>query len=304
MPPRPSLSFLRRGAVDTHDAHAFPVAMWRTRILRLAFAGAAVALIVFAVASARGLDTRSPGLIARGTTGVVVVDLSLSIANEDYHLVRRAFRRLVAENSSIGLVVFSDVAYELLPPGTPAAALEQMLRLLVPPRLGPPINPWTGGFRAGTRVSVALELARGMLERDRVRNGSILLVSDLETAPEDVPPLTRTVETLRRSSIDLRVVGLAPSSDARRIFGGLLQEGAFEAAPGGVEEVGEGSAQESGLPTALLVLGALFFLALAAHELFVGALAITRGPDVATSKDLASQPARAAAPRISSEVAG
>jgi hypothetical protein len=264
--------------VDTHDANAFPVAAWRTRILRLAFAGAAVALVVAAVASARGLDTRSPGLIAKGTTGVVVVDLSLSIANEDYHAVRRAFRRLVAENSSIGLVVFSDVAYELLPPGTPASALEQMLRLLVPPRLGPPINPWTGGFRAGTRVSAALELARGMLERDRVRAGSILLVSDLETAPDDVPPLTRTVESLRQSSIDLRVVALAPSSDARRIFQGLLQEGAFEAAPGGVEEVGEGSAQEAALPLTLLILGVLFFIALAMHELFVGRVAITRGP--------------------------
>jgi hypothetical protein len=264
--------------VDTHDAHAFPLAAWRTMALRVVLAAAAVVLLLAAVLSVRGLDTRSPGLIARGTTGVVVVDLSLSIANEDYHAVRRSFRRLVAENSSIGLVVFSDVPYELLPPGTPASALEQMLRLLVPPRLGPPINPWTSGFRAGTRVSSALELARDMLERDDVRNGSILLVSDLETAPEDVPPLTRTVEGLRRSSIDLRVVGLAPSSDARRIFEGVLQSRAFEAAPGGVEEVGEGSAQDASVPTMLLILGALFFLVLALHELFVGAVAITRAP--------------------------
>jgi von Willebrand factor type A domain len=287
------VSFPRRHAVDTHDANAFPAAVWRTRILRLVLAGAAVALVVAAVASARGLDTRAPGLIARGTTGVVVVDLSLSIANEDYETVRRAFRRLVAENSSIGLVVFSDVPYELLPPGTPAAELEQMLRLLVPPRLGPPINPWTGGFRAGTRVSSALELARDMLERDRVRNGSILLVSDLETAPEDVPPLTRTVGSLRRSSIDLRVLGLAPSSDARRIFGGLLQEGAFEATPGGVEEVGEGSAQDAGLPVLLIVLAALFLLALAGHELFVGRLAVTRGA-------VDAEPAEPRAPNVSS----
>jgi von Willebrand factor type A domain len=295
----PRSPLLRSRAVDTHDAGAFGVAVWRTRILRLVLASAAVALIVAAVASARGLDTRSPGLIARGTTGVVVVDLSLSIANEDYHSVRRAFRRLVRENSSIGLVVFSDVPYELLPPGTPAAELEQMLRLLVPPRLGPPVNPWTGGFRAGTRVSSALELARDMLERDRVRAGSILLVSDLETAPEDVPPLTRTVDSLRRGDIDLRVVGLAPSSDARRIFGGLLQAGAFQATPGGVEEVGEGSAQEAGLPTMLLILGALFFLVLAVHELFAARVAITRGPE----PEVASEPARNGAPRVSAEVA-
>ena len=270
--------FARSHAVDTHDANAFPGAAWRTRILRVVFAGAAVALIVAAAASARGLDTRSPGLIAKGTTGVVVVDLSLSIANEDYFTVRSAFRRLVAENSSIGLVVFSDIAYELLPPGTPAAELEQMLRLLVPPRLGPPISPGTQGFRAGTRVSSALELARDMLERDGVRAGSILLVSDLETAPDDVPPLTRTVESLRRGAIELRVVALSPSSDPRLIFEGLLQEGAFEAPPDqGVQTLGDESARGAAAPTLLLILVALFFVALAVHERYAGTLAITGG---------------------------
>ena len=32
-----------------------------------------------------------------------------------------------------------------------------------------------------------------MLERDKVDAGSILLVSDLETAPDDVPALARTI---------------------------------------------------------------------------------------------------------------
>jgi hypothetical protein len=130
-----------------------------------------------------------------------------------------------------------------------------------------------------------------MLERDGVRAGSILLVSDLETAPEDVPPLTRTVESLRRSSIELRVVGLAPSSDARRIFEGFLQEGAFEASPGGAEEFGEEGRQAAALPIALLILSALFFLALAAHELFAGRLAITGG-----TGDAADSPAKGSAP--------
>ena len=67
----------------------------------------------------------------------------------------------------------------------------------MPPELGPPVNPWTQTFRAGTRISTALDLARGMLKRDGVTSGSILLVSDLETAPDDVPALTRTVLALR-----------------------------------------------------------------------------------------------------------
>jgi len=262
--------------VDTHDANAFPAAAWRAWILRVALGTAAVALVIASAASARGLETREPGLIPSGTTGVVVVDLSLSIADEDYEAVRRAFRRLVAENASIGLVVFSDVAYELLPPGTPASELRPMLRLLVAPRLGPPVNPWTQSFRAGTMISSSLELARRMLERDDVRSGAILLVSDLETAPDDVPALARTVASIRQSSIELRVLGLAPSTGAQLIFQGLLQEDAFEAPPAGAEERDVEGATRVPAPRTLLLLGVFFFLALTAHELFAGTLAITR----------------------------
>ena len=265
-----------RRVVDTHDANAFPAAAWRARVLRVALGSAAVALVVASAASARGLETREQGLIPSGTTGVVVVDLSLSIADEDYEAVRRAFRRLVAENASIGLVVFSDVAYELLPPGTPASELRPMLRLLVAPRLGPPVNPWTQTFRAGTKISASVELARRMLERDGVRSGAILLVSDLETAPDDVPALARTVESLRQSSIELRVLGLAPSTDSQRIFEGLFQENAFEAPAAGAEELDAGGATRVPAPRTLLILGVFFFLALTAHELFAGTLAITR----------------------------
>ncbi len=264
-----------RDVVDTHDADAFPAAAWRTRILRLVFGGGALILVVASAASARDLETREQGLIPSGTTGVVVVDLSLSIADEDYDAVRRAFRRLVSENASIGLVVFSDVAYELLPPGTPASELRPMLRLLVPPRLGPVVNPWTQAFRAGTKISAALDLARRMLERDGVRSGSILLVSDLETAPDDVPSLARTVQSLRQGSIQLRVLGLAPSTDAQVIFAGLLQEGVFEAPVAGAEGSEAESETRVGAPRTLVLLGMLFFLALAAHERYSGRLAIT-----------------------------
>ena len=151
-----------------------------------------------------------------------------------------------------------------------------MLRLLVPPKLGPPVNPWTQTFRAGTRISAALELARQMLVRDGVEDGAILLVSDLETAPDDVEQLTRIVNAVRSSSIELRVFPIAPSSEARLIFEGLLQEEAF-AAPA---DAGDGSPvpseARSRVPMTLLVLGALLFLALALHERFGGRLALPR----------------------------
>ena len=264
----------RATVVDSHDVGAFSVAAWRTRLLRFALAGACVGLLAAAAASASSLDTREQALIPSETTGVVVVDLSLSIGDEDYNVVRGALHRLIAEDASIGFVVFSDVAYELLPPGTPASALRPMLRLLVPPRLGAPVNPWSQSFRSGTRISSALDLAQGMLERDGVENGSILLVSDLETAPEDVPPLARKVEEIRRSSVELRVFGLAPSRYALQLFAGLLEEDAFASPTSSAADEPVESGAGSRTPVVLLVLGCLLLLALALHECFGGRLAL------------------------------
>ena len=117
-----------------------------------------------------------------------------------------------------------------------------------------------------------------MLRRDGVASGSILLVSDLETAPDDVPALTRTVLALRQSSIDLRVVGLAPSSDARRIFEGLLGADTFKVPEARGEELGLANLVTHRLPVALLILGAVFFVVLAAHERFGGRLALPGAP--------------------------
>lgn len=266
----------RRGTsgVDSHDTLAFSGASRRTRLLRATLVVVALALLAAAVASARGLDTRERGLLPSRSTAVVVLDLSLSISDEDYTRVRHVLRRLVAENAPTGLVVFSDIPYELLPPGTPASEMRPMLRLLVAPALGPPVNPWIGTFRSGTRISAALDLARAMLERDGADNGAIFLVSDLETAPDDVPHLTRTLANLRRGDVELRVFPLAPSSDSRALFSGLLQEDAFVVPLDPTDGSPSRSEARSQAPTSLLVLGGLVFLALALHERFGGRLSL------------------------------
>ena len=273
--------------ISSHDARSFTAGTLRARLLRLVFAAAAVALLAASLASARDLDTRERGLLPNGTTGVVVLDLSLSIADEDYAAVRKALERIVEDDVRVGLVVFSDVAYELLPPGTPSAELRPLFRFLkVPPDelTAPPVNPWTSGFRAGTRISSALELAQDMLVRDGIQNPSILLVSDLETAPEDVPLLARTVDGLRRTNIEFEVAALGPSSDAQTLFSEFLADSPF-ALPSEEEEAsGPTSESTYGTPNALLLLGALLFAALALHERFGARLALplvprqTRGP--------------------------
>src|SRR4029453_5626296 len=111
------------------------------------------------------------------------------ITGADLRPARHVVEKLMRSGTPTGLVVFSDVAYELLPPGTPVRELQPLLRLLTPEGGHLPRNPWNTSFTAGTRISTALDLARRMLRRDHVKDGSILLVSDLETAPTDFEDL-------------------------------------------------------------------------------------------------------------------
>lgn len=264
--------------VDSHDVEALRRVSFRTRLVRAVLVVAAVALLVLATASARGLEASKPTLLADGS-GVLVVDLSLSIGEADFKDIRRTVRRLIEDDGSIGLVIFSDSAYELLPPGTSASELRPLLRYLVSRRAtrmdaGLPVNPWSEHFSAGTRISAALELARDILVRDRVKNGSILLASDLVTAPEDVPELARTLHDLKEQSITIRVVALSPLQAGRAVFESLLGKNAL-IEPAELRNPRQVLAKtESALPTGFLVLGAFLLVVLAAHERFAGRLGL------------------------------
>lgn len=263
-------------AVDLHDAGAFRPARRRTRIVRAVLVATALGCLAAAASSARGLDTRAPGLLPSRSTGVVVLDLSLSIITTDYDRVASTVRRLIEANSPVGLVVFSDVPYELLPPGTPARELSPLLRLLTA-KGAAGANPWVDSFRSGTRISTALQLAAEMLERDHADNGSILLVSDLETAPEDVPQVVRVLRDLRSRGIRVRAVALSPIQESRELFETMLgPDGLSEPPPPRADPRRPAGRVGAGLPMGLLMLGGLVFAALAAHERFAGRLALPR----------------------------
>jgi hypothetical protein len=267
----------RKVAIDTHDAGELRGIVLRTRLIRLVLAAAAVAALLATVASARSLDVQRHTIVPSGSTGVIVVDVSLSIANS-YGDVRRTLQNVVGGDAPVGLVVFSDVPYELFPPGTPASELEPVLRVLTPPERGEQPTPWTQSFRGGTRISEALELAGRMLRRSHVEKGSILLVSDLQTAPDDVADLTRTIEDLKSSNVAVRVVPIGALSDGRLLFGRLLGRDAFSEPTRSLDNTARPlrSADSAGRPIGLLTLAALFFLALALHERYASRLALPR----------------------------
>ena len=272
------MSIWRRSpAVDSHDARALRRVSLRTRLLQAVLVVAALALLVLATASARGLDPAKPTFLPEGS-GVLVIDLSLSIGEKDYADIRRTVRRLVDDDGSMGLVIFSDLAYELLPPGTPSAELSPLVRFLVSRRAGAerPVSPWSESFSAGTRISSALELARKMLVRDKVKNGSILLVSDLVTAPEDVPELARTLHELRGQSLTIRVVPLSPLQTSRSVFETLLGEDAL-IEPAQLQTPQRVTVEtKAALPAEFLLLGGILLAVLAANERFAGRLGLPR----------------------------
>jgi hypothetical protein len=244
--------------------------------------GLAVALVVvfgLAVLAARSSGQSRSDIVPGGTTGVVVIDLSKSIINREFATIGATLRRLIATDTPTGVVVFSDVPYELLPPGSPASALVPLLRFFTPVNGVTPANPWQATFRAGTTISAALELAHQMLLRGKIEHGSIVLVSDLETAPSDYAALTQTLVQLRSEHVLVRAVPLISSDNAKQLFLSVLGHGYLLPAPSAVAP--ESSSVRRTLvgrvPVALLVLGGLLLLGLAANERWCTRLALPEG---------------------------
>lgn len=263
----------REPRVDSYDAGGLRRAALRTNAIRIVLVAGALVLLGLTASTARGKDVSRKPLLAGGGASVVVLDLSLSIGPKDYRGIRQSLRRLIADRARVGLVIFSDVPYELLPAGTPAAELRPLLRLLAPRKKGP-LNPWSGSFSAGTQISSALELARGMIVRSGAKHGNIVLVSDLINSPDDAAQLAHTLHDLQRESIRVRAVALSPLPDGRTIFEGLLgKTGLISPAKlaAGHDPIRHGGAP---LPTSLVVLAGLLLALLAAHELFAGRLGL------------------------------
>ena len=266
----------RRSAVPIGDLPSLRGPARRTRVVRGVIALALVGLLSGAVVAAGSSHRSRSEIVPSGTTSVLVIDLSKSIINRELRRVGATLRRLIATDTPVGLVVFSDVAYELLPPGSSASALVPMLRFFTPVHGDFPENPWQATFRAGTQISPALELAHDMLLRDHVENGSIVLVSDLETAPSDFVLLTKTLTQLRKEHVQVRVVPLMTTQRGRNLFRSLVGPGYLLSVPN-VASLGTVRVRRTlsgGIPIALLALGGVLLLGLAANERWCARLAL------------------------------
>lgn len=208
-------SFARRvTAIPVADVESLRPMWIRTTLVRLALACLLILVLALAFVSARVLEPAKASLLPEGTSAVVVLDVSLSVTDPVFRRIHNAIKMMSEGGQGVGLVVFSDVAYEMLPPGSAPEELKPMLRYFKarsvqnPDLAVYPLSPWSAGFSAGTKISAGLEMADDVLEREKIENGSIVLVSDLDTAPSDEAGLSQVVANIQSKGIELRVVPL------------------------------------------------------------------------------------------------
>jgi hypothetical protein len=225
-------------AIPLADARCLRRTARRTRIAQLiglvAVVGAAVWLVVAAVRVERPTSAFAP----RGTTAIIVLDVSASISSETYGRILATLDRLADSNGRYGLVMFSDTAYLALPPGTAAAELRPFARFFrVPRRTGgglpdAPRSPWTDTFSVGTLISTGLERALTEIRDRRLERPAVVLVSDLDDSTSDLGRLRDVALAYRRAGIPLHVVGLNPApADADLIRTLIADSGDLVAAP-------------------------------------------------------------------------
>ena len=271
-------SLLRPPTLAYSDSRALRAAAARTRTVRTALLLALLGLVVAAAVLAPRAKGRAAEQVAPRTSGVLVVDVSRSIIDSEFDRIGTVLAHYAKQPGHVGLVLFSDVPYELLPPGSPTSAILPILRFFTPVQGQLPPNPWDATFRAGTMISSALQLAHDMLRQVHVKTGSITLISDLETASSDTVALIQTLIDLRRAGVAVHAIPLFRSHQGLALFRSVLGANALlpEPKPLRAEAKGIGRSTRPGLPVSLLVLGGLVMLALAANERWGARLALPR----------------------------
>lgn len=266
----------RAGAVPLAGLGELGNAERRTAVGRIALMCALGATLAGLVLVSRSAGAGRAAVFPEGTdTGIVALDMSASIAGPIYARVATTLKGIVAANQSVGLVMFSDTAYRLLPPNSPPGALLQFIRFFIPTGFsgGAPLfaeSPWDN-FSGGTRVADGLEQARRALVRAHVKHGAILLVSDLDDAASDQPALYAETQKLRNSHVPVRIVPLfAAPADARE-FAALFGANSFVKASVFTHTAKRHAQAVSGTEPWLLVgLGVILVFLLAGNERWNG----------------------------------
>jgi len=204
-------------SIPLADASAFRTRAVVTRAALTVLAACAAAAAVGILISSRSPHSQTLVPLPANADVVIVLDLSASISSDSFSRIGGTLRALSQTGGHVGLVVFSDDAYEALPPGTPAADLAPLVRYFtLPAQKAPgflpsfPANPWAKTFTGGTVISSGMELAIDIAVAQRPR-AAVMLISDLDDDPNDLPALAAVAEVAQHDRVPIRIVGLNPS---------------------------------------------------------------------------------------------
>jgi hypothetical protein len=258
-------------ALPVPGAAALARAARRTRLIRAALALALVVLVLLASAAGRHPGVRQPHSLPVRSGDMIVLDLSASISSDTFSRIGETLRKLVAGGGRYGLVVFSNVAYEALPPGSPASALRPLIPFFtIPAQAGPgaaaalPTNPWTHSFSSGTRISAGLDLAHRILVSNRLTRSRVVLISDLADDPADLQRLNEVATgEYGRGRTPLTVVALNATQDDENFFSRVAGAKVAQASAAPARPTAPPTFAPSKLPVALAVAIVLTLLALA-----------------------------------------
>lgn len=213
-----------------------------------------VGTAVAAFLVARASDLSPTPLLPPGSTGIIVLDLSISVENSTLDRMYTGLTQLAATHDRFGLVLFSSRAYEALPPDTPASELSPFARFFRKASPTPggqlpngaqgqfngggggqfnggggqnqpegyPRNPWACCFSFGTEVSDGLGLAQTIILAKHISRPTVWLMSDLADDPADRAAVARIAKSYIHLGIALRVIGLNPKRADEAFFEGLL----------------------------------------------------------------------------------
>jgi hypothetical protein len=216
-------------AIPLADAPSLARAARLTLAVRVTCAAVAAGAVVATLLVSRHPHTRTIVPLPSRADSVLVLDVSASISWDTYSRIGATLASLARSGDRFGLVVFSDQAYEALPPGTAASDLEPLVHYFtLPPQTRPgfapafPANPWQTTFSAGTKISSGLTLAHTIAVADPRRPAPVVLVSDLDDDPSDLNRLATVLLSYRRDRVPVRIVGLDPSPSDVVLFRRLL----------------------------------------------------------------------------------
>jgi hypothetical protein len=225
-------------AIPLADAPALRLPARRTAAMLAALAVAGLAAVAALLLLSRNPHTHTIVPLPTHADTVLVLDVSASISSDTYTRIGGTLAALSRSGGRFGLVVFSDQAYEALPPGAPAADLAPFVRYFTLPQqttpgFAPtfPPNPWESTFSGGTRISAGMNLAHTIAVASPHR-ATVVLVSDLDDNPSDLAQLVPVLLSYKRDAVPVRIIGLNPSPSAVTFFQRLLPaDSAIVAAP-------------------------------------------------------------------------